>query len=305
MNEVQPPPYQVLLYYCYVDIADPDAYRDEQRVLCESLELLGRIIVGHEGINGTVSGTFESCQKYMEALRNDPITANVEFKIDPEQGHVFPKLSVKSRREIVTLGLGEKDFSPTETTGKYLNPEQWLEAMHDPDAVIIDTRNDYEWKLGKFKNAILPPVESFRDLPKWIQDNREMFEGKKILAYCTGGIRCEKFTGYLVREGFEDVSQLHGGIVTYGKDPEVKGEDFEGLCYVFDERIGVPVNHKNPSVIGRCVHCNEPCETYINCANKHSCNLHYICCDSCKQENLGCCSDTCKNIVMELASLNL
>jgi UPF0176 protein len=241
----------------------------------------------------------------MEALKNDPLTAEVEFKIDPEQGHVFPKLSVKSRQEIVTLGLGEKDFSPTETTGKYLNPEQWLEAMHDPNAVIIDTRNDYEWKLGKFKNAILPPVESFRDLPKWIQDNREMFDGKKILAYCTGGIRCEKFTGYLVREGFEDVNQLHGGIVTYGKDKVVKGEDFEGLCYVFDERIGVPVNNINPSVIGHCVHCGEPCETYINCANKHSCNLHYICCESCEDTNLGCCTDACKIIVIEQKSLNL
>ena len=298
MKEGSQPPYQVLLYYFYVEIADPDQYRDEHRALCESLGLLGRIIVGNEGINGTVSGTVENCQKYMEALRNDPLTANIEFKIDDEKEHVFPKLSVKSRREIVTLGLGENDFSPTETTGKYLNPEQWKEAMNDPNAVILDTRNDYEWKLGKFKNAILPPVESFRDLPKWIQDNREMFEGKKILAYCTGGIRCEKFTGYLVREGFE----LHGGIVTYGKDPVVRGEDFEGLCYVFDERIGVPVNNINPTVIGRCVHCGGPCESYINCANKHSCNLHYICCESCVEENQGCCSNECQSVIAALAA---
>ncbi|MFT5906253.1 MAG: UPF0176 protein [Cryomorphaceae bacterium] len=290
-------PYQVLLYYFYVEIADPDAYREEQRALCESLELLGRIIVGNEGINGTVSGTVENCQKYMEALRNDPLTAEVEFKIDSEQAHVFPKLSVKSRVEIVSLGLGEEDFSPNETTGNYLNPQQWKEAMDDPNAVIIDTRNDYEWKLGKFKNAILPPVDNFRDLPQWVKDNREMLDGKKILAYCTGGIRCEKFSGYLVREGFEDVNQLHGGIVTYGKDPVVKGEDYEGQCYVFDERIGVPVNAVNPTVIAHCVHCGEPSERYINCSNKHGCNAQHFSCESCDEKNQGCCSDKCQAII--------
>jgi len=187
-------PYQVLLYYLYCEVECPETYRDEQRKLCESLGLLGRIIVGKEGINGTVSGTVENCAKYMQAMHDDPLSADIEFKIDPEQGHVFPKLSVKARSEIVTLGLGDEDFSPNETTGNYLEPKEWLEAMKD---------------------------DSFRDLPQWIEDNREQFEGKKILAYCTGGIRCEKLSGHLVRSGFEDVNQLHGGIVKYGKDPDV------------------------------------------------------------------------------------
>ncbi len=285
--------YRVLLYYFYVEIADPDAYRDEHKALCESLGLLGRVIVGKEGINGTVSGTVESCALYMEAMKGDPLTSGLEFKIDEEAGHVFPKLSVKSRDEIVTLGLGDDDFSPNETTGDYLGPEEWRDAMADPNAVIIDARNDYEWKLGRFKNAVLPPVESFRDLPEWIRENREMFEGKKILTYCTGGIRCEKFSGYLVREGFKDVSQLHGGIVTYGKNAVVQGEDYEGQCYVFDERIGVPVNRKNPSVIAHCVHCGEPCERYINCANKHGCNAQHFSCESCAEGCGGCCSEEC------------
>ena len=290
-------PYQVLLYYYYCDIESPENYRDEHRELCESLELLGRIIVGKEGINGTVSGTKQNCALYIEALKNDPLTKGVEFKIDPEQGHVFPKLSIKAREEIVTLGLGESDFSPNETTGKYLAPKEWLEAMHDPNAVIIDARNDYEWELGKFKNAILPPVDSFRDLPQWISDNREMFEGKRILTYCTGGIRCEKFSGHLVREGFEDVSQLHGGIVTYGKDPEVQGEDYEGQCYVFDQRIAVPVNTKNPTIIAHCKHCNEPCERYINCKNKHECNDQHFSCEACEEKSLGCCCTECTELI--------
>ncbi len=293
-------PYQVLLYYFYCDIQDPEHYRDEHRALCESLELLGRIIVGKEGINGTVSGTKENCAKYMDALRNDPLTAEVEFKIDPEQGHVFPKLSVKAREEIVTLGLGEDDFSPTETTGKYLSPKEWLDAMQDPNSVIIDARNDYEWELGKFKDAILPPVDSFRDLPQWIRDNREKFEGKRILTYCTGGIRCEKFSGHLVREGFDDVSQLHGGIVTYGKDPEVKGEDYEGQCYVFDERIAVPVNSVNPSIIAHCIHCNEPCERYINCKSKHECNAQHFSCEPCAEKFSNCCSTECQEVFFKL-----
>ena len=287
-------PYQVLLYYLYCDIADPEQYRDEHRELCEKLELLGRIIVGKEGLNGTLSGTPENCQAYMDVMKADALTAEVEFKIDPSDVHVFPKLSIKARDEIVTLGLAD-DFSPTETTGKYLEPTEWRDAMKDPDTVIIDARNDYEWGLGRFKDAILPPVNSFRELPQWIKDNRNLFEGKRVLTYCTGGIRCEKFSGYLVREGFDDVSQLHGGIVKYGKDPEVQGEDYEGQCYVFDQRVGVPVNSKNPSIVARCTHCDTPIERYVNCANKE-CNEQHFSCEACEETHHRCCSNTCEEI---------
>ncbi|WP_018968595.1 rhodanese-related sulfurtransferase [Rubritalea marina] len=292
---MQEAPYQVLLYYLYTDIESPQEYRDAHKALCDELELRGRIIVGSEGINGTVSGTVENCKQYMEAMYADPMTQDIEFKIDPEQGHVFPKMSVKARDEIVTLGLGEEDFSPNECTGKYLDPKAWREAIRDPDAVIIDARNDYEWDLGHFKGAIRPPVPAFRDLPQWIRDNYEKFDGKKILTYCTGGIRCEKFSGFLVKEGFEDVSQLHGGIVKYGKDPEVKGEDFDGQCYVFDQRIGVPVNQVNPNVVARCVHCDIETERYVNCANK-MCNAQHFCCEACEAESKRCCCDACRDV---------
>lgn len=292
---MQDAPYQVLLYYFYADIENPEIYREEQRALCETLGLKGRIIVGKEGINGTLSGTAESCQAYKTAMESDALTAGIEFKIDPEQGHVFPKLSVKSREEIVTLGLGEDDFSPNECTGKYLDPADWRDAIKDPNAVIIDARNDYEWDLGRFKNSIRPPVPAFKDLPQWIRDNHEKFDGKKILTYCTGGIRCEKFSGFLVKEGYEDVSQLHGGIVKYGKDPEVRGEDFDGQCYVFDERIGVPINSVNPEVVSFCTHCNEPSERYVNCKNKQ-CNAQHFCCEACEEQSLRCCTDACRDI---------
>lgn len=164
--------------------------------------------------------------------------------------------------------------------------------MKQPNVVILDARNDYEADLGKFKNAIIPPVAAFRDIPQWVRDNREMFEGKKILTYCTGGIRCEKFSGFLVREGFDDVNQLHGGIVKYGKDPEVQGEDFDGQLYVFDQRVAVPVNHKNPKVIAHCVHCGEPSERYVNCANK-PCNAQHFCCESCEPVSGRFCSAAC------------
>ena len=128
-------------------------------------------------------------------------------------------------------------MNPIELTGNYLSPKEFLRAMQDENTVVLDARNDYEYDLGHFRGAIRPDIRNFRELPQWVRDNKDQFEDKKILTYCTGGIRCEKFSGWLLEEGFEDVGQLHGGIVTYGKDPEVQGELWDGQMYVFDERI--------------------------------------------------------------------
>lgn len=288
-------PYQILLFYRYCEIVDPVAWRDAHRELCAELGMRGRVIVAKEGINGTASGTPEACEAYMNALKADPVTADTWFKVDPVEEHQFPKMSVKARDEIVSLHLGDDDLSPLETTGNYLDPVEWHEALQDPDVVIIDARNDYEWELGRFENAVLPPVESFRELPEWIRDNREKFEGKKILTYCTGGIRCEKFSGFLVKEGFEDVNQLHGGIWAYANDETVKGDKFEGSCYVFDKRISVPVNQTGSAkTISVCKVTGEPSERYVNCLNKR-CNRKFFlseqgekqfgrfCCAPCKE----------------------
>lgn len=289
------PPYQVLLFYRYVSLPEPEAYAARHRILCEGLGLRGRILVGREGLNGTVSGTRGATESYMAALRGDPLTADIAFKIDPSEGHVFRKLSVKVRREIVSLGLpGDADVDPTELTGERLSPRDFHAAMRDPEAVLLDGRNGYESDLGRFRGAICPPVENFRDFPDWIREHREQLRGRKILTYCTGGIRCEKLSGYLRREGFGEVYQLDGGIVAYGKDPEVRGRDFEGLCYVFDERVGVEVNHtETRRVISRCRRCKAEEPRYGNC-RVPECNAQIFVCPRCREEFGLFCDDQCR-----------
>ncbi len=291
-------PFQILLYYLYRTVERPETYATEHRVLCRELDLRGRVLIAGEGLNGTVSGTREATNRYMRLLKSDERTHGIEFKIDPAEAHAFPRLSVKVREEVVTLSLGQEDFSPTDTTGKYLSPVEWRRMMDRDDVVVIDARNCYETEMGHFEGAVLPGVDNFRELPQWVRSHRSTLEGKKILTYCTGGIRCEKFSGYLLREGFENVFQLEGGIVGYGKDPEVQGEKFAGKCYVFDERIGVEVNHTaNAQVVSCCVHCGCPCDRYLNCEWSR-CNAQFFCCEACHSEGLRYCSEVCSEAVL-------
>ncbi|MBN8252064.1 rhodanese-related sulfurtransferase [Priestia flexa] len=285
-------PYRVLLYYMYVPIENAEEFRDEQFALCEELELKGRILVASEGINGTVSGTVEQTNRYMEVMKQDPRFSEMVFKIDEADEHAFKKLRVRHRSELVTLRL-ENDINPLETTGNYLSPKEFFEAMQQEDTVVIDARNDYEFDLGHFRGAVRPDIRNFRELPDWIRENKEMFEDKKVLTYCTGGIRCEKFSGWLKEEGFEDVSQLHGGIVTYGKDPEVQGELWDGQCYVFDERISVPVNQKEHVIVGKDHFDGQPCERYVNCANP-ACNRKILASEENEHKYLRSCSHECR-----------
>lgn len=289
-------PYEVLLYYWYARLDDPEEYAARHRELCRELKLKGRILIAKEGINGTVSGTREDCARYRAALDADPLTASIAWKIDESEGHVFPRMSIKVRDEVVTLELGEEDFNPVDLTATHLKPKEWQEAMKEKDVVILDARNDYEWEIGRFEGAILPDVESFRDLPQWVREHREELEGKRILTYCTGGIRCEKFSGFLLKEGFEEVFQLEGGIVTYGKDEEVRGEGYEGECYVFDERLSVPVNRTGEaSVVSKCCLCGLPSIRYRNCSWQ-PCNARFLICEKC-EENSGCyCESRCREI---------
>ncbi|WP_042460225.1 oxygen-dependent tRNA uridine(34) hydroxylase TrhO [Neobacillus dielmonensis] len=285
-------PYRVLLYYMYTAIDNPEEFTAEHLQFCKELELKGRILVAAEGINGTVSGTIEQTDKYMETMHADPRFADMVFKIDEAEGHAFKKMHVRHRPELVTLRL-EDDINPNEVTGKHLSPKEFYEAMQDPNAVVIDARNDYEYDLGHFRGAVRPDIKAFRDLPEWIRENKDQFEGKKVLTYCTGGIRCEKFSGWLVKEGFEDVGQLHGGIVTYGKDPEVQGELWDGQCYVFDGRISVPVNQKEHVVVGKDYFSGEPCERYVNCANPE-CNKQILCSEENEHKYLRGCTHECR-----------
>ncbi|YCI78070.1 rhodanese-related sulfurtransferase [Bacillus sp. R1-10] len=285
-------PYRVLLYYLYVPIENHEEFAAEHLAACKALELKGRILVASEGINGTVSGTIEQTDKYMDMMKSDPRFADIVFKIDEAEGHAFKKMHVRPRHELVTLRL-EDDINPNKTTGKYLSPKEFFEQMQDENTIVLDARNDYEFDLGHFRGAIKPEITNFRELPEWVRENKEMFEGKKILTYCTGGIRCEKFSGWLVEEGFEDVSQLHGGIATYGKDPEVQGELWDGQMYVFDERIAVPINQKEHVIVGRDIYSGEPCERYVNCANPE-CNKKILCSEENEHKHMRSCTHECR-----------
>ena len=284
--------YQVLLYYHYVTIEDPEQFANEHLAFCKELGLKGRILVAGEGINGTCSGTIEQTEKYMEHMRAHPLFHDIVFKIDEADGHTFKKMHCRPRPELVNLSL-EDDVNPHEITGEYLKPADFMEQMQRDDVVVLDVRNTYEYDVGHFRGAIRPEVETFRDTPDWVRENRHLFEGKKVLTYCTGGIRCEKFSGWLKREGFEDVAQLHGGIATYGKDPETKGQLWDGQMYVFDERLTVPINQVEHVVVGRDYFDNQPCERYVNCANPE-CNKQILCSEENEHKYLRGCTDECR-----------
>lgn len=285
--------YRVLLYYKYVQIKDFEKYAQLHLKFCKALGVKGRILIAEEGINGTLSGTPEQCEAYIYSMRMDPRFSNMDFKIDKASGHAFKKLYVRPKKEIVTLN-SECEINPNETTGKFLTPKQFLEAMKEKDTVIIDARNDYEYELGHFKNAIGTGKRNFKEFPEWAKNNAGKFKDKKILTYCTGGIRCEKFTGLLLKEGFQNVYQLKGGIVNYSRHPETRGSMFDGKCYVFDERISVDVNFaEGYTLIGKCFHCRKPHDRYVNCAHL-SCHFQFICCEECEIKYKRSCSKVCE-----------
>ncbi|UYZ60432.1 oxygen-dependent tRNA uridine(34) hydroxylase TrhO [Hymenobacter latericus] len=280
--------YRVLLYYCYTPIDDVLAFREEHHRLCLKLDLRGRIIVAEEGLNGTVSGTQENCEAYMQAVKADARFDALEFKIEEAPAHAFQKLHVRIKPEIVHVGLPA--IKPYERTGVHLSPKEFRDMKDRDDVVILDVRSDYEHNLGRFKNAVTLDIGNFREFPEKVEELRK-YQDKKILTYCTGGIKCEKASAYLLEQGFENVYQLHGGIIKYGL--EAGGEDFEGKCYVFDGRVAVDVNSVNPTVLAHCVCCGQPNERMVNCANPH-CNDHVVQCESCGEKLDGACSEACQ-----------
>jgi len=293
MAEQATKPYRILLYYKFVRIENPEAFAAEHLEFCKENGLKGRILIAGEGINGTVSGTVEATQAYMDHMHADPRFADMWFKIDEADHHAFRKIFVRHRPELVNFSLGEEDVNPNDLTGQYLSPKEFYEALQDEDVIVLDGRNAYEYDIGHFRGAIRPEVDSTREFPEWIRKNLSSYKDKKIITYCTGGIRCEKLTGFLLKEGFQDVAQLHGGIVSYGKDPEVKGQLWDGKCYVFDERISVPINQVEDTVIGTCHHCGTPEDRYVNCANP-LCHTQHVCCEACEAAYRRSCSDECR-----------
>lgn len=280
--------YTILLYYCYSHIADPELFREEHHQLCLSLDLTGRIIVASEGLNGTISGSHESCQKYMDIVKADHRFKDIDFKAEKSDKPAFQKLHVRVKPEIVHSSLHE--INPRERTGIYLAPSDFRKIKDQEDIVILDVRSNYEHQVGRFKNAVTLDMENFREFPDKIAE-LEQYKGKKIVTYCTGGIKCEKASAYLLEKGFENVYQLHGGIIKYGI--EEGGEDFEGKCYVFDNRVVVDVNTVNPKVLSQCHVCGTSCDRMVNCANP-VCNNHVPICEDCGWKMEGACSEICQ-----------
>ncbi|MFA7380188.1 MAG: rhodanese-related sulfurtransferase [Bacteroidia bacterium] len=281
----------ILLYYCYSPIENGEEFAQAHYDFCKRLKIRGRIIVADEGLNGTLSGTIASCKEYMDTLKADPRFAAIDFKVDESDGHAFQKLHVRYKPEIVHSGLRDpKVIDPNKETGKHINGADFLKLKEEEDVVILDVRSNYEHNVGRFKNAITLDIDNFRDFPEKIKE-LEHLKDKKVITYCTGGIKCEKASALLLKEGFKDVFQLHGGIVKYAK--ETGGKDFDGVCYVFDNRVTVPVNQINPEIISKCHVCNKPTPRMVNCANPE-CNEHLPICEECGWELEGACSPQCK-----------
>ena len=260
----------------------------QQFAICVELGLLGRIIIAGEGINGTLSGTIQACGAYMQALKADSRFMATDFKIDYVEGHTFKKINVRLKQEIVHADLHE--VKPYEQTGTHLTPAQFKALKDQPDVVLLDVRSNYEHKLGKFKGAETLDIDNFRDFKDKLPDLKHL-KGKKVITYCTGGIKCEKASAFLLENGFENVYQLLGGIIRYGI--EENGEDFDGKCYVFDKRIAIDVNSINPTIISTCQVCNANTENMVNCASA-ACNAHITICPSCLVKLEGACSPACQ-----------
>jgi len=261
---------KAILYYKYVEVDNPEKFKDEQLELCKFLELKGRVFIGKEGINGTLSGSIENIEKYKNYLKRNPLFSDIMFKENEANEHVFEKLFIRLRKEIVNFSK-EVDLK---NIGNKIKPKEFKELIESgSDIVILDVRNSYETQVGRFKGAIDLGIENFRDFPNKI-DSIKHLKNKKIVMYCTGGVRCEKASAFLIENGFRDVSQLEGGIMNYSK--EVPNSYFDGKCFVFDNRMSVGINNGGAyNVISNCEICEKPSDRIIDCCN-NDCNKIFI-----------------------------
>lgn len=281
-------------------MTNPEEFRQSHLKECEKLGLKGRILVAEEGINGSVAGTKEKTEKYKKMLRKDKRFKDIEFKEDIGILIPFKKMVIKVKKEIVTF----KQKVDLKKTGKHLTPKEFLDLYKKKeDVIILDARNNYESKVGKFRNAITPDIRKFSDFPKVVKQLKGK-KNKKIVMYCTGGIRCEKASAYMKEKGFKDVSQLHGGILSFGK--KFPDTVWEGSCFVFDKRLISKVN-SDDKPISKCDLCGITCDLCRNCSNP-TCDKMIVACPQCRIKLMGCCSPKCmlickkRNIIRDYSS---
>ena len=279
---------RVLLYYRFTPIADPEAFRASHEALCRRLGLRGRIYVAEEGLNGTCAGERAATEAYRAAVEAIPGFEGIHWKEDRAERVPFAKLRVRTRKTIVNLGL-EEDVDPAQEGSAKLSPTAWREMLEGAAPyTLLDVRNGYEFDVGHFAGARRAPFEHFYEFPQWAE-SLDAPKDEPVLMYCTGGIRCEKYSGYLRRLGFEQVYQLDGGILGYAA--EQGGAHFEGDCFVFDDRLRVDIGGA-PTEGVTCAWCGTATTVFRNCANM-DCHARFFCCDACAVENAGVCGAAC------------
>ena len=245
----------VCALYKFVTLDDFQDLRHPLHEVMTTHQVRGTLLLADEGINGTIAGVRKGIDAVLDWLRSDPRLTDIDHKESYTDSLPFNRAKVKLKKEIVTLGIPGID--PKRVVGTYVAPEDWNNLISDPDVLLVDTRNDYEFKVGTFKNAINPNTESFRDFPKYVQDNLDTEKHKKIAMFCTGGIRCEKSTAYLKEQGFDEVYHLKGGILKYLEVVPAQETLWEGECFVFDERVTVNL-HLEKGHYDQCNACRLP-----------------------------------------------
>ena len=268
--------------------------RDQLYQEWSELGILGRIYIAREGINAQISVPEPKWDEFVQQLFTHPEFTDMPFKEAVEESkESFWKLTIKVKHQIVADGLVDEDYDVT-NVGNHLSPMEFHEAMMDEDAVVVDMRNHYESRIGKFENAITPDSDTFREELSLVKELLKGKEDKKVLLYCTGGIRCEKASAYLKHQGFKDVNQLQGGIINYVHEIKQKKlpSRFIGKNFVFDDRIGERITD---DVLSECDQCSKKCDDYTNCRNK-MCNLLFLQCQKCSKQFDGCCGTDCQKI---------
>lgn len=286
-------------FYRYINIKDPQKTRDELFKQLNDLNCFGRIYIAAEGINAQMNVPEHNWDEFIKQLYSNAYFLNVPFKMAVDgNGKSFYKLVIKVKNNIVADGINDKNFNPSDT-GTYLNAKEFNEAIENPDTIVIDMRNHYESEVGHFDRAFCPDADTFREELPLVIEHLKGKEDKKVIMYCTGGIRCEKASAYFKYKGFRDVNHLQGGIIQYAEEVKKQGLEskFKGINFVFDERIGERITN---DVLSNCHQCGKACDRHVNCKND-DCHLLFIQCDECEEKMEGCCTPKCK----EIASLPL
>jgi UPF0176 protein len=287
-------PRTTISFYKYHHILDPQKFRDNLFINFDKLEVLGRIYVASEGINAQISVPTGNYELLRQAIYSIDFLNGIRLNIAvDDNGKSFFKLAIKVKNKIVADGIQDKTFDVTKI-GTHLKAEEYNDLLNSKDVVVVDMRNHYESEVGHFENAILPDVDTFREQLPYVANLLEDKKDQAIVMYCTGGIRCEKASAYMMHKGFKEVYQLEGGIIEYARQVKAKGLEnkFHGKNFVFDERLSESISNE---VIAKCHQCSEPFDVHTNCANV-ACNLLFIQCPSCKEKYNNCCSDECKTI---------